>query len=52
MSSEKITPEKVEELYNSYNNKELFISMFSTTKFHLVSDSYLKSMYDFLIGKK
>jgi hypothetical protein len=48
---EAITPEKVKELYRAYNNKQHFLNLYGTTKFHLVDDAFLKRMHDYLIKK-
>jgi len=47
----KITPEIVKELYKKLDNKQFFIASFGTTKFHLVSNSFLIKMYNYLIRK-
>jgi len=47
----KVTPEIVKELYLRMDNKQLFISVFGTTKFHLVTDDFLLRMYNYLIKK-
>ena len=49
--NEVITPEKVQELYSKYDNKQHFLIVFGTKKFHLVDDAFLKRMHDFLVKK-
>ena len=51
MGNEIITPEKVQELYLKYDNKQHFLNVFGTKKFHLVDFDFLKRMYDYLIKK-
>jgi hypothetical protein len=51
MQQTNATPEIVEMLYKNYNNKHLFISLFGTTKFYLVSSEFLQRMHQFLISK-
>lgn len=51
MTNEIITPEKVQELYSKYYNKQHFLTLFGTKKFHLVDTDFLKRMYDYLIKK-
>lgn len=46
-----ITPEIVKDLYTNYKDKFFFISVFGTTKFHLVSQETLIRMYKFLNEK-
>jgi hypothetical protein len=48
---EVITPEKVQELYLKYDNKQHFLIVFGTKKFHLVDADFLKRMHDFLVKK-
>jgi hypothetical protein len=48
---EAITPEKVKELYRAYNNKQHFLNLYGTTKFHLVDYAFLKRMHDYLVKK-
>jgi hypothetical protein len=48
---EAITPEKVQELYSKYDNKQHFLIVFGTKKFHLVDPDFLKRMHDFLVKK-
>ncbi len=49
MDSTHITPELVKKLYKKLSNKHLFISVFGTTKFNLVSNDMLIKMYNYLI---
>lgn len=49
MENQKITPEIVKELYKKLSNKHLFLSVFGTTKFHLVSNDFLIKMHNYLI---
>jgi hypothetical protein len=51
MTNQEITPEIVKELYEKLNNKQFFIALFGTTKFHLVSNDFLIKMYNYLIRK-
>ena len=51
MRTEIITPEIVQELYSKYDNKQHFLSLFGTKKFHLADEDFLKRMYLFLIKK-
>ena len=51
MTNEIITPEKVQELYSKYDNKQHFLILFGTKKFHLVDVDFLKRMYDYLVKK-
>ena len=51
MEDNTITQEKVRELYQKLSNKQHFLIIFGTTKFHLASPETLKRMYDFLIKK-
>lgn len=46
-----VTPEKVQELYNKLENKQLFISNFGTKRFYTVDAEYLNKMYNYLIKK-
>lgn len=47
----KVTPEIVKELYLKMDNKQLFISVFGTTRFNLVDNDFLLRMYNYLIKK-
>jgi hypothetical protein len=51
MEETKVTPEIVEALYKKLDNKHLFIALFGTTKFYLVSTDFLNRMYQFLTSK-
>jgi hypothetical protein len=51
MCHQEITHEEVKNLYEKLNNKQFFISVFGTTKFHLVSKEFLVKMYNYLIRK-
>jgi hypothetical protein len=51
MQETKVTPEIVEALYKQLNNKQLFLTLFGTTKFYLVTTDFLNRMYQFLISK-
>jgi hypothetical protein len=51
MSNQEITSEKVKELYLQYNNKQHFLNVFGTKKFHLVDIDFLTRMYNYLIKK-
>jgi hypothetical protein len=51
MDDNAITAEKVKELYGKYNNKQHFLIVFGTKRFHLVDPEFLKKMYNYLIKK-
>lgn len=51
MENKKITAEIVSDLYQKYDNKQHFLSLFGTKKFHLQDDDFLERMYIFLIKK-
>lgn len=51
MENQNATAEKVKNLYSKYSNKQHFLNIFGTKKFHLVDDAFLQKMYDFLITK-
>ena len=45
------TAEKVQELYSKYDNKQHFLIIFGTKKFHLVDTDFLERMYNYLLKK-
>jgi hypothetical protein len=49
MENQEVTPEIVKELYKKLSNKHLFLCVFGTTKFNLVSNHLLIKMYNYLI---
>ncbi len=51
MHNETINPVIVGELYKQLNDKQVFISMYSTTEFDSVPYELLRSMYQFLMFK-
>lgn len=51
MENVNVTPEQVKELYDRYPNKQHFVAVFGTTKFHLAKQEYLERMYAFLNKK-
>lgn len=51
-TAEIITPERVKELYETYENKGYFLQTFGTKKFHLVDAAFLERMYNFLSKKR
>ena len=51
MNNNQITPEVVKELYSKYNNKQHFLNVFGTKKFHLVDYDFLVKMHNYLQKK-
>jgi hypothetical protein len=49
MTTQKVTPEIIKEMYSKCKNKTYFISVFGTTRFMLSSQETLNKMYNFLI---